>query len=139
MATDEPKEVIRRLTEAWNDRDREAWAETYAEEVVVHGDEDERRGREELIDAEWGIFESFPDATATTEHLVAEDELVVVRWTVEGTHEGELRGIEPTGQQVEYEEWAMYRVEDGAISEMWSIGDALSVFEQLGAVDPPSG
>lgn len=139
MTVEDPKDVIRRLTEAWNDRDREAWIETFAAEVVVHGDEDERLDSEEMVDGEWGFFESFPDATATTEHLVAEGELVVVRWTVEGTHEGELSGIEPTGREVEYEEWAMYRVEDGAITEMWSIADAMGVFEQLGAIDPPSG
>lgn len=139
MTATTPKDVIRRLTETWNDRDREGWIETFAEEVIVHGDETERQSPEEMAAGEWGFFETFPDATATTEHLVAEEELVVVRWTVEGTHEGEIRGIEPTGQEVEYEEWALYRVEDGAVTEMWSIADALGVFEQIGAVDPPSG
>jgi predicted ester cyclase len=138
MTVEGNKELVRRLTEAWNDRDREAWVGTFAEEVLVHGDDDERVDRAEMADAEWGYFGAFPDATATTEHLVAEDELVVVRWAVAGTHEGEIRGIEPTGREVEYEEWAMYRVEDGAIVETWSIADALDVFDQLGAVDPPS-
>jgi predicted ester cyclase len=36
------------------------------------------------------------------------------------------------------EEWAMYRIEDGEITEMWAQADALGVFEQLGAVDLPS-
>jgi predicted ester cyclase len=132
------KELIRELTEAWNARDRERMGGTYAEEILVHG-ADEVRTRAEMLDAEWGFFESFPDVEATTEHLVAEDDLVVVRWSVTGTHEGELQGLEPTGREVEYEEWAMYRVEDGEITEMWAQADALGVFEQLGAVDPPSG
>jgi predicted ester cyclase len=71
--------------------------------------------------------------------LIAEDDLVVVRWSVTGTHEGELRGIDPTGKEVTYEEWVMYRVEEGEITEMWAQADALGVFEQLGVVDLPSG
>lgn len=136
--TEENKELIRELTEAWNARDRERMAGTYADEIRVHG-ADEVRTRAEMLDAEWGFFDVFPDVEATTEHLVAEDDLVVVRWSVTGTHEGELRGIEPTGRGVEYEEWAMYRIEAGEITEMWAQTDALGVFEQLGAVDPPSG
>jgi predicted ester cyclase len=136
--TEENKELIRELTEAWNARNRERMAATYADEIRVHG-ADETRSRAEMLEAEWGFFDAFPDVEATTEHLVAEDDLVVVRWSVVGTHEGELRGIEPTGREVEYEEWAMYRIEDGEITEMWAQTDALGVFEQLGAVDPPSG
>lgn len=138
MTTTENKDLIRELTEAWNERDDHRMAATYAPEVVVHGD-GEVRSPEEMVESEQGIFESFPDLTATIDHLVAEDDLVVVRWSVTGTHEGELRGVAPTGEEVEYEEWALYRVEDGAITEMWAIADALGVFEQLGAVDPPSG
>jgi predicted ester cyclase len=136
--TEENKELIRELTEAWNARNRERMAATYADEIRVHG-ADETRSRAEMLDAEWGFFDTFPDVEATTGHLVAEDDLVVVRWSVAGTHEGELRGIEPTGREVEYEEWAMYRIEGGEITEIWVQADALGVFEQLGAVDLPSG
>jgi predicted ester cyclase len=136
--TERNKALIRELTEAWNARDRERMAATYADEIRVHG-ADEVRTRTEMLDAEWGFFDTFPDVAATIEHLVAEDDLVVVRWAVTGTHEGELRGIEPTGREVEYEEWAMYRIEDGAITEMWAQADALGVFEQLDVVDLPSG
>jgi steroid delta-isomerase-like uncharacterized protein len=136
--TEANKELISELTAAWNARDRDRMARTYADEILVHG-ADEVRTRSEMLDAEWGFFDAFPDVEATTEQLVAENDLVVVRWSVTGTHEGELRGIEPTGRTVEYEEWAMYRVEDGAITEVRAQTDALGVFEQLGAVDPPSG
>jgi predicted ester cyclase len=136
--TERNKELIRELTEAWNARDRQRMGATYADEIRVHG-ADEVRTRTEMLDAEWGHFDTFPDVEATTEHLIAEDDLVVVRWSVTGTHEGELRGIDPTGKEVTYEEWAMYRVENGEITEMWAQADALGVFEQLGVVDLPSG
>jgi predicted ester cyclase len=136
--TERNKELIEELTEAWNARNRERMGATYSDEIRVHG-ADEVRTRTEMLDAEWGHFDAFPDVEATTEHLVAEDDLVVVRWAVTGTHEGELRGIEPTGREVEYEEWAMYRIEDGEITETWAQADALGVFEQLGVVDLPSG
>jgi predicted ester cyclase len=136
--TEQNKELIRELTDAWNARDRERMVATYADEIRINGD-GEVRTPTEMLDAERGFFDAFPDVEATAEHLIAEDDLVVVRWSVAGTHEGELRGIEPTGREVAYEEWAMYRVVDGEITAAWFQTDAFSLYGQIGAVDPPSG
>lgn len=136
------KELIRELTTAWNERDREAFLSVHAEELTVSrpGDEPEVTTAEALWEGEQsGLFDAFPDVTASIERMVAEDDLVVVWWTVSGTHEGPFHGIEPTGTGVKYPEWAMYRIEDGRVIEAWWMADALGLFDQLGAVDPPTG
>jgi steroid delta-isomerase-like uncharacterized protein len=135
------KQAIRQLTEAWNDRDREAFLAVHAEEVTVSrpGDEPEVTAAETLWEGEQsGLFTAFPDVTASTEAMIAEDDLVLVCWTVSGTHEGAFHGIEPTGREVAYAEWALYRLEDAEVVEAQWLADALGLFEQLGAVDPPT-
>ena len=47
-------------------------------------------------------FTAFPDAHVAIEDLLADGDEVVVRWTLRGTHDGELRGgIPATGRRVE--------------------------------------
>lgn len=135
------KQVVRRLTEAWNDRDREAWLGVHADEVIINrpGEPSEAIEAEAMWEAEQsGLFAAFPDIVANTEGLIAEDDRVLVRWRLTGTHEGEFHGVAPTGTEITYTEWALYRIEDGQAVEVWFISDSLNVFEQLGAIDPPT-
>jgi len=138
MTTRENKDLVQRLTDAWNERDRETFLELHADRVTAYrGSSDgQTRPAEELWESEEsGIFEAFPDVIATTEFAVAEDDLVVVRWTVTGTHEGEYYGVEPTGEEVEYADWAAYRIENGEVTEAWWTGASVDLLEQIGAVD----
>jgi predicted ester cyclase len=43
---------------------------------------------------------AFPDVHITVEDQVAEGDKVVTRWTTLGTYQGELMGVEPSGNQV---------------------------------------
>jgi len=46
----------------------------------------------------WAMYlVALPDMRATIEEMVAEEDEVGLRWTVEGTHRRELLGIRPTG------------------------------------------
>jgi predicted ester cyclase len=44
------------------------------------------------------IHSAFPDAQVTIEDQVAEGDKVVSRFTVSGTHQGEIMGAAPTGK-----------------------------------------
>lgn len=44
--------------------------------------------------------EAFPDWHSSVDQLVAEDDIVVERFTARGTHLGPLIGVEPTGRAV---------------------------------------
>lgn len=62
---------------------------------------------------------AFPTLRLDIEDMVAEDDQVAVRFTLRGTQEGRLMGIEPTGREITLSVIAIYRFENGKIAERW--------------------
>lgn len=141
MATtiSENKKLVRRVEQAVNNRDSDAIADIFADDFVFHGELEEHHGVDEFNDYLQGLFNAFPDITLTFEQLVAEDDIVVVRYTGVGTHEGEYNGVHPTDQKVNISGMRMVRVDDGAIVEVWAQTNNLGLLGQLGVVEPPAG
>jgi len=132
------KEIVREYLQAFNERDEETLKELLADDVVEHGIHEELHGPQEVVDFLDSHFEMFPDYSGSTEVMISEGDTVAVRYDVSGTHSGEYRDIEPTGQTVEWSGIVMYRIEDGKIAEVWLEEDRLGLLEQLEAVDPPA-
>ena len=132
------KELVRDYLNAFNERDAEALTDYLADDVVEHGFSEEHEGTDAIMRFLDAHFDSFPDYTGETEAILAEDDLVVVRYTVRGTHTGEYHDVEPTGHTVEWTGFAMYRIEDEQIAEIWLEEDRLGLLEQLEYVDPPA-
>jgi steroid delta-isomerase-like uncharacterized protein len=80
---------------------------------------------------------AFPDLQFTYEDQVAEGDKVVSRWTVRGTHKGELMGIPPTGKQTTVTGITIMRIADGKIAEDWANFDALGMLQQFGVIPAP--
>ncbi len=78
-----------------------------------------------------------PDLRVVVEDMIAEGDKVATRYTLEGTHEGELFGVPPTGQRLSVKSISMERVSDGKIQEHWRITDSLDMMQQLGVVPMP--
>ena len=66
--------------------------------------------------------------------MVTDDDTVVVRWSMQGTHAGELQSIAPTGAEVALGGTSILRVDDGKVVEEWVVCDRLSLLQQLGAL-----
>ena len=75
---------------------------------------------------------TFPDLHISPEEMVAEGDLVAVRWTATGTHSGDLAGIAATGTAVRWAGTDMYRFADGRIVEWWRNDDSVWLLHQLG-------
>jgi steroid delta-isomerase-like uncharacterized protein len=75
---------------------------------------------------------AFPDSQFTLGAIIAEGDLVAVRWSVRGTHQGTLEGLAATGKQVNLTGTTTMRVVGGKIAEMWNNWDALGLLQQLG-------
>jgi predicted ester cyclase len=89
----------------------------------------------------FGIFyaairTALPDARYEVDDLIAEGDKVVVRWRLIGTHQGEFRGIAPTGRAIELEGIAIYRVHGGKLMERWVVTDLYGVLERIREPSP---
>jgi predicted ester cyclase len=76
----------------------------------------------------------FPDFRVTIDDMIAEGDRVVSRWTVRGTHQGELMGNAPTGNQVTFTGYLFDRISGGKIEEECVDYDTLHVMQQIGGV-----
>lgn len=133
MSTAANKATMRRAMEALN---QENWANLMGEFFPSAADANEFRFWHAPFRA------AFPDYHATIDEMIAEGDKVVVRQTVRATHAGEypyweLKGIAPTGKQLEWNEVQILRVADGKILDGWLIVDGVSRLQQLGVLPPP--
>ena len=111
--------------------------EVYAEDLVWHEPDQDVRGLEEAKRFVTTYLSAFPDLNATVEDAIAEGDKVVTRWTLRGTHRGELMGIAPTERQIELKGITIHRVEGSKIVEEWEGYDNLGIMQQIGAVPAP--
>ena len=70
----------------------------------------------------------------TIEHIVAENDLVVVYLNGTGTQKGEFRGIDPTNKKVSIRSADLYRIENEIITGHWDVIDQLNLLKQTGAL-----
>ena len=69
---------------------------------------------------------------------MAEGDKVVTRFSVRGTHQGEIEDLGPaTGNRMEVMGITIERFAQGKIVEDWSTFDALGMMQQLGLVPEP--
>ena len=116
--------------------------ELFATDYVGHpsGNEETTRGPEgvkEYVDALRGAVS---DLTVTVQDQISEGDKVVTRWTAQGTHDGQLMGIAPTGRGAAVTGITIQRVTEGRVVEGWTNWDLMGMLQQLGvAPGPPQG
>jgi steroid delta-isomerase-like uncharacterized protein len=130
-------EVVQQTIDAINDKDQDRFVEVLAPDIVHHQGSEVLHGVDAIIDQKWSFLDAFPDYTITPEIVLAEGDMVAMRWTATGTHHGEFNGIEPTGEEFTVSDMGMYRVEKGKITEVWIAADVLGLLVQLGVVELP--
>ncbi len=140
MSAEESKAIMRRFWEVWEQGNVELLDELLAPEYINHtlaapDLPSGPQGVKEVV----SIFRSgIPDLKVVIEDMIAEGDKVVVRYTLEGTHDGELFGVPPTGRRLSIKSISIERVSEGKIREHWRITDTLDMMQQLGVV-PESG
>ncbi len=109
--------------------------EVYASDLVWHEPDRDIQGIEQARQFVSTYKSAFPDLHATVEDVIAEGDQVVTRWTIRGTHQGEIEEFGPaTGRQIEVKGITIHCIQDGKIVEEWEGYDNLSILQQLGLV-----
>jgi predicted ester cyclase len=78
-----------------------------------------------------------PICASPINDLVAEGDKVGVRRTYQGTHKGELLGVPPTGNHLQFAGISIFRRAGGKIAESWEQVNLLAMMQQLGALPTP--
>ena len=73
----------------------------------------------------------------TSEDIFSEGDKVAYRWTGRGTHQGELLGIAPSGNEVTFRGIDVLRIAGGKVVERWSEYNALEAMQRMGVIPGP--
>jgi steroid delta-isomerase-like uncharacterized protein len=76
----------------------------------------------------------FPDIQWTLEEMIAEGDKVAVRYTMQGTHQGEFFGFAATGKSILVQAINFYHLVDDQIVEEYGQPDMLELLRQIGAI-----
>lgn len=116
------KEIVRRYyAEVLNGRNLDAVGHYFAEERLVEG---VKRGC-------FSYFQAFPDLHVSADELLAEGDRVFCRSTMTGTHDGEYKGIPPTGRHISSESAEVFRIVDGKFAGYWCMTNVAGLMRQL--------
>lgn len=138
MSVEQHKAILMHGAEAFNNQhDRSGWFAIHDPSVVAHGLAPEPLDFAGLERFYAGLWSGFPDLHITVNDLIGEGEKIAWRLTVKGTHQGEFRGIPPTGTVVEFSAQYLFEFRNQKIIRRWSNLDRLGVLVQLGAIPAP--
>jgi predicted ester cyclase len=129
------KAVVHRfIQDVYNRQNPGAAVDTCSRRYAWHGGTlGEARGLAAYQTVLVAFFVAFPDLSLEVLDTVAEDDRVVVRFSLSGTHLGDFQGIPPTRRRVLSTGTNTYRIEDGRIVEEWWQGDVLVLLQQMDA------
>jgi steroid delta-isomerase-like uncharacterized protein len=133
------KLLVRRLYDEYVNTNRVAALGDLISDDLVNGDG--TRGPSGFAAVMTRLRGAFPDLEYTVEDLIAEDDRVVVRWTLRGTHTGVFRGLAPTGKKVVNDGMAVFRIANGKIVHATVQTDRLGFLLSIGRIeyDPSFG
>jgi hypothetical protein len=138
MSTKDLKALERRFVTEWNKGKAALMAvidEDCDPKIVFHsGMGMDVRGLKDFKQFMSEFCDAFPDLHATIDDIVAEGDKVVVRYTVTGTHKGEMMGIPPTNKKVKLWMIEIDHFVGGKCVEGWSSMDTLGFMQQLGVI-----
>ena len=138
-AADNEAKSARYYEEMWNQRNLDVIEDWIAPDFVGHysglaGDVRGVGGFRATIEM---LLSALPDLRLTVEDMVARDDKVVTRFSIRGTHLGELDGYAPTGATVAIHAMGIETYADGKCVEEWTWFDDLKLGRQIGVLPNP--
>jgi len=129
--------TVRRVFQAvWEKGDQAAAEACYSSDYTNHDP-----SAPELPPGPRGVMEyvkvyrtAFPDLKFIVNDTIAAGDKVIVRWTVNGSHKGNLREFPPTRKSVSVTGISVFRIANHKIVESWANWDQAGLYQQIGAM-----
>ncbi len=130
MNVEEKKSIVRAYVAAFNQGDIDGVCRCFTPDVLVYG----VLGWGDLTKARpiWEQLVKCFQMNLQIESMVAEGEMVAVRYTERGKFVAPFRGVEPTGNSYEVVAMEWFELKDGGIVRRWGARDSAALFRQMG-------
>lgn len=134
------KAVVRRMVENhWNAKDVTLAGDLFSASVSLQTPDGALTGLEGAMFLLQAYAAAFPDFRIAIDDMIAEEDVVVLRWTFTGTNRGQLGELGATGKPVSVPNcMGVFRLAGGKIVEGHMAWDRLELRQQLGLL-PGSG
>lgn len=125
--------------EVWNEGRVEKISDYFAEDFVadrapygvLYGLEELRAG----VERSHAAFSQFSEEVKA---VIADEERVVVHFTIRGFHTGQWGPLKPTGREVAFDEIVIMEIREGKVVRLTGVIDNLTGLRQVGAIPPPT-
>jgi steroid delta-isomerase-like uncharacterized protein len=120
--------------EVWNSHNPEALAKYFAADAKVHSmtpGSVAGTGLAYLKERAQSLLNAFPDIRFLIEEVVVQGDILAARVTLEGTQRADFAGVPATGKRMKVYDFAMYRIVEGKITDVWSLIDMQAMRTQL--------
>jgi steroid delta-isomerase-like uncharacterized protein len=136
MSNEANIQLLKESLEALNAGDADGFMATMHDEVIWSLDASKSpiSGTEALRAVIEAMIVAMPDMNYELQQILgADDDHVIIRYILRGTHEGEFMGIAPTHNRVEMHGCVISKIKDGKRYQMWQYASGPGLLEQLGA------
>ena len=132
MAEENLALVRKYLQEAFANGNLRAAAEYLADNYIAHVPEGDLHGKEAQIQRWQRGLKAFSLDKFTIHDEFAAGDKVATRWSMTVVHNGDWRGVLPTGQPITMDSISIARIEGRKIAETWRMSDDVQLLRQLG-------
>jgi serine phosphatase RsbU (regulator of sigma subunit) len=132
-ATVENKAIFRRYAEEVGNQLNMELVDEIFDRYISHQPDGStlQRGPQDVKRFHREFRSAFPDFHISIEEQIAEGDKVVSHYTIRGTHQGDFRGLAPTGKEIEIKGVTTFRFSpEGKVVETWDSYDQLSLMRQ---------
>ena len=136
MSNEANIELLKESLEALNAGDADRFMATIHDEVIwsLDASKDPISGKKALRALIEAMMVAMPDMNYDLQQILnADDEHVIIRYILKGTHEGDFMGIAPTQNKVEMYGCVISKIKDGKRYQMWQYASGPGLLDQLGA------
>lgn len=130
------KQVMTKFVTFINSASKSLAKELIAPDAVFHvpGRSQPLTGPDGYLEVIGMMRSGFPDIQWTLEEIVAEDDRIAARFTMQGTHQGPFFGVPATGKTITVPAVNFYRFSEGKIVEERGQPDLLNLLQQIGGI-----
>jgi steroid delta-isomerase-like uncharacterized protein len=133
MSSDEQnKAAVRACFENASQGNFDALDDILTGDYVLHPEE--VRGADGLKEMVQGYRDALSGLKVNIDQQFTDGDYVATRYTITGTHDGDLMGAPPSGKDVSFRGITISRCEDGRIAEEWELTDVAGLLGQIGAL-----